>query len=63
MARAVHPELGVTYLGSQGDIWDAQTDNGCGTLRRRLAFDDAVVVVRALRKGGDGVGIGDGVPE
>ncbi|HEU4685472.1 MAG TPA: DUF2238 domain-containing protein [Nitrospira sp.] len=25
-ARVVHPELGLTYLGSQGDIWDAQKD-------------------------------------
>ncbi len=26
VAAAVHPELGLTYLGSQGDIWDAQKD-------------------------------------
>ncbi|WP_455379248.1 DUF2238 domain-containing protein [Petrachloros mirabilis] len=26
VANAVHPELGITYLGSQGDIWDAQKD-------------------------------------
>ena len=26
VARAVHPELGTTYLGSQGDVWDAQKD-------------------------------------
>jgi putative membrane protein len=26
VARAVHPELGITYLGSQGDMWDAQKD-------------------------------------
>ena len=26
VARAVHPELGMTYLGSQGDVWDAQKD-------------------------------------
>jgi putative membrane protein len=26
VARAVHPELGITYLGSQGDLWDAQKD-------------------------------------
>src|SRR4030095_9169650 len=24
----VHPELGITYLGSQGDVWDAQKDMG-----------------------------------
>lgn len=26
VARAVHPEAGITYLGSQADIWDAQKD-------------------------------------
>ena len=26
VARTVHPELGITYLGSQGDMWDAQKD-------------------------------------
>ena len=26
VARALHPDLGLTYLGSQGDVWDAQKD-------------------------------------
>ena len=26
VARAVHPEAGIAYLGSQGDVWDAQKD-------------------------------------
>jgi hypothetical protein len=26
VAGVVHPELGITYLGSQGDVWDAQKD-------------------------------------
>ena len=26
VARMVHPELGITYHGSQGDVWDAQKD-------------------------------------
>ena len=26
VARLVHPELGIIYLGSQGDVWDAQKD-------------------------------------
>jgi putative membrane protein len=26
VARLLHPELGITYLGSQGDVWDAQKD-------------------------------------
>jgi len=35
VAQAVHPELGITYLGSQGDVWDAQQDMAaalCGSL-------------------------------
>ncbi len=26
VARSLHPELGLTYLGAQGDVWDAQRD-------------------------------------
>jgi putative membrane protein len=26
IAQIVHPDLGVAYLGTQGDIWDAQKD-------------------------------------
>jgi putative membrane protein len=26
VARSVHPEAGIMYLGSQGDVWDAQKD-------------------------------------
>ena len=26
IAQVVHPELGAAYLGTQGDIWDAQKD-------------------------------------
>ena len=26
VADTVHPELGMAYLGSQGDVWDAQKD-------------------------------------
>jgi putative membrane protein len=26
VARIVSPELGAAYLGSQGDVWDAQKD-------------------------------------
>lgn len=35
VARAVHPEAGMIYLGSQGDVWDAQKDMEaalCGAL-------------------------------
>ena len=26
IAQVVHPNLGAAYLGTQGDIWDAQKD-------------------------------------
>jgi putative membrane protein len=26
VAQLVHPELGAAYLGTQGDMWDAQKD-------------------------------------
>jgi putative membrane protein len=29
VAMIVRPELGAAYLGTQGDIWDAQKDMGC----------------------------------
>jgi putative membrane protein len=35
VARIVSPELGAAYLGSQGDVWDAQNDMAaalCGAL-------------------------------
>ena len=57
--RAVHP-VGVMYLGSQGDIWDAK-GYGCGTHGALLSGRCWWWCVRCA--GGDSVGIGDGVPE
>jgi putative membrane protein len=37
IAQIVRPDLGAAYLGTQGDIWDAQKDMGC-------AFIGAVIV-------------------
>ena len=48
VARAVHPELGVTYLGSQGDIWDAQKDMAAALYGSLLCMT-LLLVVRALR--------------
>jgi putative membrane protein len=48
VASAVHPELGVTYLGSQGDIWDAQKDMAAA-LYGALLCVTVLMVVRALR--------------
>ena len=48
VARAVHPELGVTYLGSQGDMWDAQKDMAAALYGSLLCMT-LLLVVRALR--------------
>ncbi|PKM42844.1 MAG: DUF2238 domain-containing protein [Gammaproteobacteria bacterium HGW-Gammaproteobacteria-1] len=40
VAMIVSPELGAAYLGTQGDIWDAQRDTG-------LAFTGAVAAMAA----------------
>ena len=37
IAQLVHPELGAAYLGTQGDIWDAQKDMAAVFLGAALA--------------------------
>ena len=41
VAQIVHPELGLVYVGSQGDVWDAQKDMAA-------AFIGSVVCVLAI---------------
>jgi putative membrane protein len=41
IAQIVRPDLGTAYLGTQGDIWDAQKDMGA-------AFVGAVIVATLL---------------
>lgn len=48
VANSVHPDLGITYLGSQGDIWDAQKDMAAA-LYGALLCVTVLVIVRALR--------------
>lgn len=48
VAVSVHPELGVTYLGSQGDVWDAQKDMAAA-LYGALLCVTLLVIVRALQ--------------
>jgi putative membrane protein len=50
VARAVHPELGITYLGSQGDVWDAQKDMAAA-LYGALLCTAVVLSVRWYRNG------------
>lgn len=49
VAGAVHPELGITYLGSQGDVWDAQKDMAAA-LYGALIFVALLAVTRARRR-------------
>ena len=44
IAILVHPELGAAYLGTQGDVWDAQKDMACAFVGALLA---AVLTGRA----------------
>lgn len=48
VASAVHPELGITYLGSQGDVWDAQKDIAAA-LYGALLCVTILAVVRVVR--------------
>ncbi len=49
VARMVHPELGVTYLGSQGDIWDAQKDMAAALYGALLCMG-VLAVLRVWRR-------------
>ncbi len=37
VAQLVHPELGQAYLGTQGDVWDAQWDMGLAVIGSSIA--------------------------
>lgn len=49
VARSVHPEAGITYLGSQGDVWDAQKDMEAA-LYGALLCVILLLVMRARRR-------------
>ena len=49
VASAVHPELGITYLGSQGDVWDAQKDMAAAFYGALLCVT-LLMIARSLRK-------------
>jgi putative membrane protein len=38
VARVVSPKLGLAYLGTQGDIWDAQKDMNAALLGSLLCL-------------------------
>jgi putative membrane protein len=49
VARSVHPEAGMTYLGSQGDVWDAQK-NMEAALYGALLCVIVLLLLRARRR-------------
>ena len=50
VARAVHPELGAIYLGSQGDMWDAQKDMAAAFTGALLAMTATIFLSRGNRQ-------------
>jgi len=54
VAMIVSPELGMAYLGTQGDVWDAQHDTF-------LAFSGAVVAMGITAAAASGSAHGEGV--
>lgn len=49
VASSVHPELGITYLGSQGDVWDAQKDIAAAFYGALLCVT-LLMIARSLRR-------------
>ena len=49
VARLVSPQLGDAYLGSQGDVWDAQKDMAAAVFGSLLCLM-VVVAARSLRR-------------
>ncbi len=48
VASTLHPELGITYLGSQGDVWDAQKDIAAALIGALLCVT-ILAAARAVR--------------
>ncbi len=48
VAQLVRPDLGSAYLGTQGDIWDAQEDMACAFVG--AIFAAIWICVRARRE-------------
>ena len=52
VAVAVSPELGNAYLGTQGDIWDAQRDMLAATAGSVLAMIITMAYAKRLQRAG-----------
>ena len=51
-AAATNPELGAAYLGTQGDVWDAQKDMGLAAFGA-LTCMVLTSIIRTIRKRGE----------
>lgn len=49
VAVMVNPQAGDAYLGTQGDIWDAQKDMGLAALGALICMV-VTAVIRTIRK-------------
>lgn len=49
-AQVASPELGAAYLGTQGDVWDAQKDMGCAAIGAVLSMVITATVRRLVHK-------------
>jgi putative membrane protein len=49
IAKLVNPEAGAAYLGTQGDIWDAQMDMTMALTGSIVAFGLTELAVRSGR--------------
>jgi putative membrane protein len=51
-ASATNPDLGAAYLGTQGDVWDAQKDMGLAALGALVCMM-VTSIIRSIRKRGE----------
>lgn len=50
-ALLASPELGAAYLGTQGDVWDAQKDMGCAAVGAALCMTITAGMRKLLHRG------------
>jgi len=50
VAQILSPELGTAYLGTQGDVWDAQKDTTCALVGALLAVLFMLVLPKIVPK-------------
>ena len=53
VAKIATPGTGDAYLGTQGDVWDAQMDMSCAAVGAVICMATTAVVRQILHKGPD----------